>query len=211
MMVLQPQKGGLFYLSWTLRVKLILALGWIAPIAAIIGAFIAATRTLGLTYAWSLWIFANSCFIVLFSYTNQNGLLVMSVFGLLINLFGFYQWRHNKTGINTYIAAYFYYFSLVIVVLGCLAFVWFIFGLTEEALEWTGAFFGIAGSLILASRSQYSQLCWLFWTFSNLSIMALCLFYTQQYGILLQQVFFMITNIIGLYKYYIDYKIQNKI
>jgi len=189
---------------------MLLALEWTGSIAAIIGAFIASTRVLKATYAWLLWIFTNLCFIVLFLYTSQYGLLTMHVIGLFINIFGYYQWKNHKTEINPHVAKYFFYSSVGLSILGTFCLLWFFIDFTEKPLEWFGTFFGIAGAFMLASRSKYSQLCWMFWTFSNMSLIFLCFFYTNQYGILFQQIFFMVTNVIGLTKVYIGYKRKNQ-
>lgn len=189
---------------------MLLALEWIGAISAILGAFIASMRVLKLTYAWGLWIFTNVCFIILFTYTNQYGLLSMHVIGLFINIFGYYQWKNHTTEINKNVAKYFFYSSIVLCILGIFSLIWYFTNFTATPLEWFGTFFGIAGSFMLASRSRYSQLCWTFWTLSNFSLIFLCIYYTQQYGILFQQIFFMITNIIGLRKVYIAYKKKNQ-
>jgi len=185
---------------------MLLLLEWSGTIAAIIGAAIAATLIVKITYAWLFWIFTNICFMVLFLHTQQYGLFTKHFIGLFINIFGYYQWRSSTTLISPNIGKYLYLISLIMATIGGFTLAWFLIELSEVSLEWTGMLFSIAGSLALASRHKYSHICWPFWIVGGGAIIALSVFYTSQYGVLTQQLFYMVTNIIGLVKHYSIYR-----
>ena len=181
----------------------LLLLEWFAAFCALGGAILASGKWLSPNLPWKLWISANILFICLFFFTEQNGLLTLHLFGLFINSLGLYQHQHPEEGqvSNKSLMKVFFYFSLILIALSLSNGIHYIFTQKVSSLEWTGTFAGIAGALLLASKHKFSNMCWYVWSFSNLSVFILALFYTHQYGLLLLQGGFMVTNIIGIYSY----------
>ncbi len=65
--------------------------------------------------------------------------------------------------------------------------------------EWIASLTGILGAFLLATHSRASRWGWVAFFIANVAgiIFSLCI---QRYGILLQQVVFMGTSLLGLYK-----------
>lgn len=68
---------------------------------------------------------------------------------------------------------------------------------TELALEWAGCIFGLGGALLLALQKPYSRWGWWLFLAAN-ALMVLLALRLRLDGLLIQQLGFFITSIIGL-------------
>ena len=68
-----------------------------------------------------------------------------------------------------------------------------------DFLEWTGSFFGLAGAFLLATRTRFSRYCWLAFLSANLALIGFALG-IGRYGLLVQQIGFMVTSLLGIYR-----------
>ena len=66
-------------------------------------------------------------------------------------------------------------------------------------LEWIGCICGLSGALLLALRNQYSRWGWWLFLASNTALICFALILNLN-GLLVQQLGFTITSIIGLHK-----------
>lgn len=71
--------------------------------------------------------------------------------------------------------------------------------LTILALEWCGTIAGLTGAFLLAAHTRVSKYGWVGFALANI-FTAIVAFYVERYGILAQQVGFMFTSTLGLYK-----------
>lgn len=67
------------------------------------------------------------------------------------------------------------------------------------ALEWMGAMLGLTGAFLLATNSRMSRYGWLAFLAANLLMMAFAAL-IERNGLLLQQVGFTATSLLGLYR-----------
>lgn len=67
------------------------------------------------------------------------------------------------------------------------------------AAEWSGAFFGLLGSFLLATHSSVSRYGWLAYLLANLAMLAFAATISA-YGLLVQQVGFTATTVLGMYR-----------
>lgn len=68
-----------------------------------------------------------------------------------------------------------------------------------EIAEWTASLTGILGSFLLATHTRASRWGWVAFFIANIAGIIFSL-YIERYGILLQQVVFLGTSILGLYR-----------
>lgn len=68
-----------------------------------------------------------------------------------------------------------------------------------DALEWTGSLLGLLGSFLLATHTQVSRYGWVAFLIANIA-MVLFAYAIGRYGLLVQQVGFMGTSALGLYR-----------
>lgn len=68
-----------------------------------------------------------------------------------------------------------------------------------DALEWTGSLLGLLGSFLLATHTQVSRYGWIAFLIANIAT-ALFAYSIGRYGLLVQQVGFMGTSALGLYR-----------
>ena len=68
-----------------------------------------------------------------------------------------------------------------------------------DLLEWTGALCGLFGAFLLATNTRISKYGWLAFLMANLALISFSLS-IDRYGLLLQQVGFMATSLLGLYR-----------
>lgn len=71
--------------------------------------------------------------------------------------------------------------------------------LLQTVLEWTGAATGIAGAAMVASHSRYSPYGWICFLVSSLCMSCYGLL-TEAWGLLLLEVCFVLTNLLGLWR-----------
>ena len=65
--------------------------------------------------------------------------------------------------------------------------------------EWAGALFGLAGSFLLATNSSVSRYGWLAFLVANVTMAAFALLIGRN-GLLIQQIGFTATTLLGLYR-----------
>lgn len=65
--------------------------------------------------------------------------------------------------------------------------------------EWAGSLFGLLGSYLVATQSRMSRYGWVAFLAANIS-MILFAFGVKHYGLLVQQVGFMGSSMLGLYR-----------
>ena len=68
-----------------------------------------------------------------------------------------------------------------------------------DLLEWTGSLCGLLGAFLLATNTRLSKYGWLAFLVANLALILFSLG-IDRYGLLLQQVGFMATSLLGLYR-----------
>ena len=66
-------------------------------------------------------------------------------------------------------------------------------------LEWFGAISGLAGAFLLATHSRLSRYGWLAFLAANIAMIGFA-WKIQRYGLLLQQLGFMGTSLLGIYR-----------
>lgn len=66
-------------------------------------------------------------------------------------------------------------------------------------LEWAGSFLGLLGAYLLASHSRVSRYGWLAFLAANIATMSFA-FGIERYGLFVQQVGFMGTSLLGLWR-----------
>lgn len=74
----------------------------------------------------------------------------------------------------------------------------------NEVLEWTGAACGIIGATMIASNTKVSPWGWWLFLVSSLSLTVYGLM-AGTYGIMLLNVAFVMTNLLGLYRVWLPY------
>lgn len=67
-------------------------------------------------------------------------------------------------------------------------------------MEWSAALTGIAGAALLAIRCRWSPMGWLFFLASNV-FWILYAFQTAAHGLLIQQLVFTATSLVGVYRW----------
>lgn len=68
-----------------------------------------------------------------------------------------------------------------------------------DVLEWAGSLLGLLGAFLLATHTRFSRYGWVAFFAANLAMIAFALG-IGRYGLLVQQVGFMGTSILGLYR-----------
>ena len=66
-------------------------------------------------------------------------------------------------------------------------------------LEWSGAISGLLGAFLLATHTRISRYGWLAFLLANFCLVAFA-FQIDRYGLLLQQVGFTATSLLGMYR-----------
>lgn len=69
-------------------------------------------------------------------------------------------------------------------------------------LEWLGTFFALAGSVVLASKIMPDIIGWSSWIISNILLIILFFFHTEQAGLVFMQLANILINIMGICLYY---------
>jgi nicotinamide riboside transporter PnuC len=70
-------------------------------------------------------------------------------------------------------------------------------------LEWAASLSGLVGAILLALNVQISRWGWVLFLFSNVLFIAFAV-QTGLHGILLMQLGFMATSLLGIYRYWIQ-------
>lgn len=65
--------------------------------------------------------------------------------------------------------------------------------------EWAGSILGLAGAFVLATNTRFSRYGWLAFLMANVAMIAFSLSISA-FGLLVQQVGFMATSLLGLYR-----------
>jgi len=190
--------------------SILLFLEWFGAISALLGSFALASRKFNPSITWYLWIISNICYIIYFFSYEQYGLLLLNIFGLLINLFGLYQWAQSEYNINQKITKNFLNLSVVFSLVAFYCIVLFIFNPKIIYAEWIGSMLGIAAALLISSRHKYSFLCWPMWILSNGILLTLTIM-TEQYGVVFLQSGFMLINVYGFYNWFKNINFAQKI
>ena len=68
-----------------------------------------------------------------------------------------------------------------------------------DVLEWTGSLSGLLGAFLLATHSRVSRYGWLAFLSANVAMIAFALG-IGRYGLLVQQIGFMATSLLGIYR-----------
>lgn len=68
-----------------------------------------------------------------------------------------------------------------------------------DALEWIGSLSGLLGALLLATHTRVSQYGWIAFFVANVALIAFSVG-IDRYGLLVQQLGFMGTSLLGLYR-----------
>lgn len=68
-----------------------------------------------------------------------------------------------------------------------------------DAFEWAGSILGLLGAFLLATHTRLSRYGWLAFFAANLAMIAFALG-IDRYGLLVQQIGFMGTSVLGLYR-----------
>jgi hypothetical protein len=71
--------------------------------------------------------------------------------------------------------------------------------LLVDFLEWSGALLGLAGAFLLATHTRFSRYGWVMFLFANIALIGFALG-LERYGLFLQQVGFMGTSLLGIYR-----------
>lgn len=180
----------------------LLIIEWIASFFAIAGSILMALKLNRMSFIlpWICWIIGPALFVILFTYNNQPGMIFGQTTAILISFFGFYQWIKKENEYNQKISKLLSYLSLIFIFFGIYKLFSTLptFGISN--LEWFGATLSVSGSILLASRSQYAQYSWVLWMIANLT-MTYTSFCNEQYGVMLTQLTFVLSTIIGCYKW----------
>ena len=68
-----------------------------------------------------------------------------------------------------------------------------------DVLEWTGSLSGLLGAFLLATHSRVSRYGWLAFLSANVAMIGFA-FGIGRYGLLVQQIGFMATSLLGIYR-----------
>jgi hypothetical protein len=68
-----------------------------------------------------------------------------------------------------------------------------------DYLEWIGALSGLLGAFLLATHTNISRYGWVAFLAANIALIGFAIG-IERYGLLLQQVGFMATSLLGLYR-----------
>lgn len=183
---------------------------WIGTIFALSGAFLMASNKLKPHYSYIIWILSNIFYIYFFLNTGNNGLLTMNVVGIMINLFGMYQWSHKEINGNKHLTKILLIISILLFIGSIYSFFCFLDGFQLKNLEWTGSLLGLCSAFLLSARHKYSFLCWFLWSIAN-GILIFVGYQNSQFGFVILQVGFMISNVYGGIVWAKDFMRQHKL
>lgn len=183
---------------------------WTGTILALSGAFLMASNKLKPHYSYIIWILSNIFYIYFFLNTGNNGLLTMNIVGILINLFGMYQWSHKEIEGNKQLTKFLLLISLFLF-LGVIYYsIVYLEKFNIKDLEWVGSLLGLCSAFLLASRHKYSFLCWFLWSFAN-GVLIFVGYSNNQFGFVVLQIGFMLSNVYGGIVWAKDFIKQHKL
>lgn len=185
---------------------------WLGAFTAIFGSYLMATVKIDLKASeatifekiqprlgYSFWLISNFFCIYLFIQTKNDGLLMMNIGGVLINIIGFYLWSKNKSP-SKYLTSTLALSSLFLLAISLYYLFNYFLELNNKDVEMFGSLLGLVAAFLLASKSKLSFLCWFIWSISNLTLLVLT-FRSGMYGIAFLQGSFMLININGCIKW----------
>ncbi len=179
-----------------------LAFEWLGALVALMGSGIIASKRLAPYWGWSAWIMSNLLLLSLFVIsTEQYGFALMQFVGLIVNIAGLYQWWKKTEEINSYLKNGLFLFSVVASLLGIFYLCSYFSSVNSAMLQWAAAWWGIAATVLLASRHKLAPYCWYLWLLSNGLIVGVCLLFTGQKGILALNIGFFLINIYGVFNW----------
>ncbi len=159
---------------------------------------------------YTMWIISNILYIWFFYNTGNTGLLFMNIFGMLINIFGLYQWKKNHFNINNNLTNFLAILSIMFLIASIISIILFFIHNTNNYLEWFGAFLGVGSAVFLSSRHRLAFLCWGFWTLAN-GVLIYVGLVNNQFGFVILQIGFMLSNIYGGYVWVKAFIHENRI
>ncbi len=183
---------------------------WTGTILALLGAFILASKKIKMEIPYSMWIASNILYIWFFYNTGNHGLLAMNLFGILINSFGLYQWKKSHNNINHNLTNIISIISIIFLIASLVSLFLFSMNGTNNYLEWFGSLLGVGSAIFLSSRHRLSFLCWGFWTLANGVLIYIGL-QNNQFGFVVLQIGFMLSNIYGGYVWATAFMKEHKI
>ncbi len=68
-----------------------------------------------------------------------------------------------------------------------------------SALEWAGSLLGLTGAFLLATHAEFSKFGWIAFFLANLAMIGFAIG-IRRYGLLIQQIGFTATSILGMYQ-----------
>ena len=68
-----------------------------------------------------------------------------------------------------------------------------------DVFEWSGALIGLAGAFSLATHTRLSRYGWIMFFVANISMVIFAISINKN-GLLLQQLGFMVTSVLGMYR-----------
>ncbi len=72
-----------------------------------------------------------------------------------------------------------------------------------DIFEWTATFFGVLGAVTVASNSKFSPLGWIAFLISSITC-SIFAYLTESFGLLTLQLVFILTNLMGLWRWLIE-------
>lgn len=180
----------------------LLVIEWTAALLSMSGAMALSLKIKRISevVAWPLWI--TSCILLthFYSETEQDGLLVGQLVGLLSSCLGMIAW-HAKDSKSVAALCSFcrvFAYSGTLLVLSAL----FIFAVTLriDDLAWFGALASSTGAFVMAARSRYSQFAWIYWLVGDLIILSLA-FLNGHMGVVTMSSFYTLFNFVGIYRW----------
>lgn len=171
---------------------------WIGTFLGLSGAFLLSYKKINPKWIWLIWIFSNSLLFFFFMIQKQYGLSFSSLVAFIISCLGFYQNKnHHIHIINQKLKCFLYSIGQISLVM--IPILYFNHYLTlESKLEWISSVLIIAADFLIASKHSKGYLGWIYWALSNVIIFYIAVT-KKEYGIMLLQIGFFLTNVNGIY------------
>jgi nicotinamide riboside transporter PnuC len=178
---------------------------WLGTFLGLSGAFLLSYKKFNPKWIWLMWIISNSLLLSFFIIQKQYGLSFSSIIALIISCLGFYQNKNHKIPIiNQKLKYLLYYLGQFVLILIPIIF-FYPRGLLETKFEWISSILIISADFLIASKHPKEYLSWIYWAMSNILIFYIAIT-KREYGIMLLQIGFFITNINGIYHWLIKKK-----
>lgn len=196
-------------------INLWIGIEWVSILMGIVGTILASTFKEKIRYSFLLWIMGGIMSLFLhILHTKQHGLLLLSITGLIISSFGFYETLKKKAETEKQVGKSEFvnkilniglYLCLSIGVLAIGNFLindasgtWY----QSKSFDLAATTFNLSGLILLSMANEKSKYCWIFWGISN-AMFALITFNVELYGIFFQQIIFSALNIWGIINWFI--------